>query len=265
MSFKDFLVGLCIVLLIGAGVAVILQSQRSYEASLAHYEAIKTRLLDPKFTKPVMLPVPGYSLARDGYSGALPYFMLALGLGLVAFLFPRLQNLSIGPGGLTFALREVQQNLTTIIEQNNTTQGVSAGTGGKGGEATRPQARFKLAAPAAPEDDPQKGQWGGQAENNLRRLSATVTESPIPGFYEVTLKVVSLNKDLPLKGLVKFHLHPTFQNPSPVIAAQNGEAVLQLPYVYGAFTVGAEADEGKTKLEYDLAEDKSFPKAFRAN
>ena len=59
----------------------------------------------------------------------------------------------------------------------------------------------------------------------------------------------------PLKGLVTFHLHPTFKNKNPIIAVNNdGRAILNLNWVYGSFTVGAEADNRATKLELDLAE-----------
>ena len=85
----------------------------------------------------------------------------------------------------------------------------------------------------------------------------------MPFFYKVTLTVESTNREIPLKGLVKFHLHNTFLNPDPVIAVQDGKAVLKLTKVYGAFTVGAEADDSDTKLELDLSEDESFPKEFR--
>ena len=77
------------------------------------------------------------------------------------------------------------------------------------------------------------------------------------------MTVEGTNKDLPLKGLVKFHLHNTFLNPDPIIAVQDGKAVLKLSKVYGAFTVGAEADDGQTLLELDLADDESLPEEFR--
>jgi hypothetical protein len=54
-------------------------------------------------------------------------------------------------------------------------------------------------------------------------------------------------------GTVKFHLHNTFRNQNPEVKVQNNEAVLTL-VVVGSFTVGAEMDNGRTKLELDLAE-----------
>lgn len=112
-------------------------------------------------------------------------------------------------------------------------------------------------------DDPQKGKWGGISEQNNRKITAYVRDSKIPNFYIVVITVVSTNENNPLKGYVKFHLHNTFKNPTPVIAVQNGKAVLKLSMVYGAFTVGAETDDEKTKLELDLAELPDAPKQFK--
>jgi hypothetical protein len=112
-------------------------------------------------------------------------------------------------------------------------------------------------------DDPQKGKWGGRPENNGRKISAAVLGSIIPNFYEVTLTVESTDKDKPLTGYVNFHLHNTFRNPNPKMAVYDGKAILKLNMVYGAFTVGAEADEGKTRLELDLAELEAAPREFR--
>ena len=62
---------------------------------------------------------------------------------------------------------------------------------------------------------------------------------------------------------MKFHLHDTFLNPDPVINVEKGMAVLKLSAVWGAFTAGAELDNGKTQLELDLAELSTAPKKFR--
>jgi hypothetical protein len=112
-------------------------------------------------------------------------------------------------------------------------------------------------------DDPQKGKWGGKAEANGRRLSAKVEASSLPELYKITLTVQSTDENNPLAGLVKFHLHNSFRNQHPLIAVQDGKAVLKLSMVYGAFTVGVEADDGKTRLELDLAELDDAPKDFR--
>lgn len=112
-------------------------------------------------------------------------------------------------------------------------------------------------------DDPQKDMWGGKSEIGSRRMTATVTRALVPGFYVVNIIVESTDKNDPLAGKVKFHLHDTFLNPDPVINVEKGMAVLKLSAVWGAFTVGAEVDNGKTQLELDLAELSTAPKKFR--
>ena len=119
--------------------------------------------------------------------------------------------------------------------------------------------RAGAAHPADPHD-PQKGRWGGQPLRAGRELSATVRELS-DHWFEVVLEVKSRPDD-PLHGPVQFHLHPTFAKPVQVVEANDGRATLALR-VWGAFTVGAVADDGRTTLELDLASDESFPEAFR--
>jgi hypothetical protein len=111
-------------------------------------------------------------------------------------------------------------------------------------------------------DDPQKGKWGGSAQMNDRTMSASVKHLLGP-FYEVEIQIISTNDTKPLTGKAKFHLHDTFLYPEvEVDVNDNGQAILKLR-AYGAFTVGAEVDEGKTKLELDLALLPDAPKEFR--
>lgn len=112
------------------------------------------------------------------------------------------------------------------------------------------------------EDDPQKGRFGTR-ESNDRRISAKVTRTPnSKRYFDIVLWVESTNDDHSLSGTVTFYLHDTFRQPVREVKVKDGKAVLQLT-AYGAFTVGAIADEGETKLELDLSEDQSFPKQFR--
>jgi hypothetical protein len=111
--------------------------------------------------------------------------------------------------------------------------------------------------------DPQKGKWGKSSEANNRKMTAVIVSSHITNFYEVTITVVSTDDEKPLKGYVNFYLHNTFRNPNPVIAVEDNKAILRLKMVYGAFTVGAEADKGLTKLELDLAELPDAPQDFK--
>lgn len=103
--------------------------------------------------------------------------------------------------------------------------------------------------------DPQKGQWGGNAEANERVLTATVIEKA-EGLYEITLKVTSTNPQNPIPDgeTVLFALHDSYgPKPFRVITVTGGSAVLSL-YSYGSFTVGAFVDNGQTELELDLAD-----------
>jgi hypothetical protein len=67
----------------------------------------------------------------------------------------------------------------------------------------------------------------------------------------------------PLRGAVRFYLHDTFLNDRPVVSVSPaGVAELSID-AWGAFTVGAVADGGLTRLELDLAEHPDFPADFR--
>jgi len=116
----------------------------------------------------------------------------------------------------------------------------------------------------SPDDDPQKYLWGEKPENNGRKLKATVTPSTVSkDYFNVEIAVTSTDLSKPLKGDVVFHLHPSFRNPDPTIEAVNGEAKLNI-LAWNAFTVGAEADEGETILELDLAELSDAPQLFKS-
>jgi hypothetical protein len=118
-----------------------------------------------------------------------------------------------------------------------------------------------LAALAADPDDTQKGKWGGEPVRSGRRLTANVTPAG-HGWYDVVLEVRTLPRSPPLRGAVVFHLHETFPTPRRTVRVKSDVAHLELE-AYGAFTVGAVADGGRTHLELDLAELPDAPAAFR--
>lgn len=127
--------------------------------------------------------------------------------------------------------------------------------------------RVSFAPPTQAEvdpEDPQRGLWGGRPESEYRRLSADVR--PLPGeteLFQVKLKIRSTDpKGHPLSGNVCFHLHPTFTPQSVSVQVQDGLVILER-IAWGAFTVGAEADEGRTRLELNLAELEGAPQKFR--
>jgi len=250
-------------MLILGGLMLIICSETQYEKSIVYTE----RLLNDSSQKNKAFVSPSYSLTKDGYSAALLYFTLAIGVILLTILLPRLQSINIGASGVSLNLKDLPEKLDDIIKQNNALQSDSVGEGGykKKSIGIAPEnirKNFSNLSDAQYEDDPQKGKWGGLSETNDRKLTAEVFPSNIPGLYRVFLTVKSTKTASPLKGVVKFHLHNTFRNPDPIIAAVDNKAVLKLNRVYGAFTVGAEADNGATKLELDLSQIKTFPNDF---
>lgn len=116
-------------------------------------------------------------------------------------------------------------------------------------------------SPTEDPDDPQKGKWGGKSVVEGRALTAKV-RSISDDWFGVTLLVTGTS-DKPLEGRVEFHLHPTFARPAVTVDVSDGRATLDLS-AWGAFTVGAVADGGRTLLELDLSKDPSFPKKFRS-
>jgi cellulose biosynthesis protein BcsQ len=119
------------------------------------------------------------------------------------------------------------------------------------------------AVPATPvdADDPQKGQWGSLPSRNGRTLSASVSEVS-SGWFQIDLRVTGLASALPLTEPVEFHLHPTFPQREVTVSPEGNVAALSV-HAWGAFTVGASADGGRTLLELDLSDDPSFPSSFR--
>lgn len=111
--------------------------------------------------------------------------------------------------------------------------------------------------------DQQKGRWGGAAENQERRLRVENIKAVRHDWCSFDLVVEATeNAATTLTGAVTFHLHQTFHPDTVIENVEDGRARLAR-VAYGAFTVGAEADGGATKLELDLAEVLDFPDWFR--
>ena len=142
---------------------------------------------------------------------------------------------------------------------------VTDGIGGKTGARQTRAAVASVSGLPAPKfpGDPRKGRFGGQSQVNGRQITAEVKDAArSPGNYDIHLVVQSTDKTKPLTGSVTFYLHDSFVRPVRHVSVEHGIAELSL-LAYGAFTVGAIADDGQTMLELDLAEDPRFPKAFR--
>ena len=114
------------------------------------------------------------------------------------------------------------------------------------------------------DSDPNKGAFGGAPIAGNKELS--VEADPLDEActtYALRLVVRSLDPARPLQGSVVFHLHPTFKPTyTRKVAAVDGVAEWRV-VAGGAFTVGAETEDG-TRLELDLAEMDSFSEAFRS-
>jgi hypothetical protein len=114
--------------------------------------------------------------------------------------------------------------------------------------------------------DPWRGAFGGKAENNGRRLRASVSTLPARAdWFVINLVVEAISPgQSPIAGQVVFYLHDTFPNPRRVVAVgPNGRAELSV-VSWGAFTAGALCDAGATRLELDLSAQPEFPAEFRS-
>lgn len=203
---------------------------------------------------------------KEGYGQAIIFFSVAVGILLLIFLLPRLENISFG--GVSITLSKLKDEIDDLKTQNNDLQEKLVDSGGGKTLTVEKQTEVRrvINKQASVEnvkypDDPQKGKWGGLSENKGRKISAEVLKSEFPGLYTVKINVASTSKS-ELSGLVKFYLHNTFRNSQPVIAVKNGSAELILYKVYGAFTVGAVTSDG-TNLELDLSELPGIPDDFK--
>lgn len=197
-----------------------------------------------------------------GLPGDAAKIAVLFGIALVALILPNLESLSVGKDGLTAEMRkaaeeidtEVQTKLGQLFEEIKALK-TALKDGPKSAELNELRsetARFKL-PPVIHEDDPQKGRFGGREVANGRRISATVEPSALRSDWCIVTVVVHPEPGAPaLSGQVKFYVHDTFVPNRYTISVDRGEARLQLR-AWGAFTVGAVADDGATLLELDLA------------
>ncbi len=205
---------------------------------------------------------------RGNRSFALALILFYLVAG---FLFSYLWTRLYLPGAFWKADRDLEDqilSLKTKVEEadlrSRDAEATSLGTGKAEPEEVTKKLLSEEITPGNP-DDPWNERFGGSSINNDRELQAEV--KPVPGssgLYAIRLTVRSLHPESnPLKGAVQFFLHPTFRNDKPVVTVgPNGIAELNLK-AWGAFTVGALADDGKTKLELDLSQLESAPAEFR--
>lgn len=112
------------------------------------------------------------------------------------------------------------------------------------------------------EDDLQKGRWGGLAESNGKKLTATVTKNTWQNLFDVVITVSNTdNSALDVPGAI--FIHDSYEFPNNVIYTTPSSAgTLQLNLIaYEAFTVGVLFADN-TQLELDLNEQQGFPPDF---
>ncbi len=181
---------------------------------------------------------------RYGYDFTWEAFALVI-IALLPWMSEFITSLKFGSGNLEVQLREVERKANAAIDASLRGTGKQPPTIESGAAPKR--------AKTPEEDDPHKGKFGGESSVGGRNLSARIEKVPNESvFRRVVLKVESTDPaQNPLKGQVTFHLHPTFNVSvfdEPVIDGIAETSIIS----YGAFTVGAVADEGKTRLELDL-------------
>lgn len=112
--------------------------------------------------------------------------------------------------------------------------------------------------------DPQKNQWGGKAERDVWRASATIaTAKNSDDWFRVALRLEAIRPSTALTGIVRFYLHDNFVDPIKTVkTGKKGVAALNF-WAYGALTVGAEILATGTVLELDLAQVPDAPELFR--
>ncbi len=204
--------------------------------------------------------------------------LLYLGVAGALLLLRDVKSLSFGSYRLEFE-RRVAQKIDGLAQRVEDTQAAALAARPSGGArhlrlasasdlASAPSKDPRRAGgapePGPREDDPWKEQFGGKPVNGTRELEADVKSLGSGGFYRVRLRVRSREPERdPLRGTVQFFLHDSFEHDRPVVTVgPRGVAELALD-AWGAFTVGALADDGRTKLELDLAELESAPREFR--
>jgi hypothetical protein len=171
--------------------------------------------------------------------------------------------------GMKFELRELEK---TVLQQRRNIELIEKGAALPGS----PMAKASVAGDTATqpirrdsagsewEEDPNKGKFGGSPERNDRRLEAVIAPATDErsAAADIVLRVISTDPKHPLTGKVRFSLHPTFGRWAEYdVEVKRGVAKDEITS-WGAFTVGAIADEGTTRLELDLATVKGGPPKF---
>jgi len=182
-----------------------------------------------------------------------------LAIALAALMLPRMVRFKIG---------SVEVDLANVNEQLKLVQAELDNAQKDFGPGSKQAIRQVLAAPIPPPhsqqknkravdpEDPNKGQFGETPESNGRKLWAVIKSDSGSESRRcrVVIRVESTDSARPLSGVVSIHLHPTFGGGAIREIPVKGGVAHEEFVSYGAFTIGARADEGQTSLELDLVD-----------
>lgn len=105
-------------------------------------------------------------------------------------------------------------------------------------------------------EDTQNGKFGRQCIRDGFRLAAEIDECSEEGCW-LNFEVCSVNPQVKLEGVIKFHMHEDYKRNSKVVQSQNAKSGrVWKPGVEssgGPWTLGVEVVATGTKLELDLA------------
>jgi len=216
-------------------------------------------------------PAPGCTFCiKDKMDSVYKYYVLLFAVLIATVILPRLKSIKADATGISLDTYDKNQANSTTEKNTTPPTKEEAGVEEKaldpfrniiddGGQPANQPAILSYST------DPQKGRWGGNDLANYRKLTAIVKETNwSKEIFDITLHVESTDTiNHPLSGTVVFHLHPTFSNANPQIFVIDGIARLNIN-AWGAFTVGAEVDGIRTKLELDLASLTDAPNVFKS-
>jgi hypothetical protein len=191
-------------------------------------------------------------------------FGLAALLGLVALFQGRITKLIL-PGG-TIELDAIKRGVDAAVANTKRLGERQEELAAPKMNAPMPRPEERVSTAAAPVDpqDLNKGRFGGSSTSNGLILAADVSESDIrSGWFRIDLRVEPKAPRV-LDHPVEFYLHESFDQADRIQVVQPAAGVARLTVLaWGAFTVGAVTDGGKTRLELDLSHDPRHPAPFR--
>lgn len=114
-----------------------------------------------------------------------------------------------------------------------------------------------------PDDDPNKGRFGGKSDQGGFRLSASFEETKSPNWVAINLIVeADPSIKIGLGAFAWFVLHPTFSPAAIKVTFRGNRACLRIK-AWGGFTVGVWIPNPGVELELDLAQIEDAPKIVK--